>query len=155
MEAVVALAIVGLFALALLSTTSAQLRTSSKGGVLLVARMLAEDRVSAIQLLDYDELTDLPDSLATGGFPAPFQDFTWTASVEEMENEYDLFGVAVVVAGQGESFPLRTLVHSPRPQMTTTAGTRQGGLGGGGGGGQRGGPVGGQTGSGRRGGGGS
>jgi len=154
MEAVVALAIIGLFALALLSTTTAQLRTASKAGVLLEARTLAEDRVSAIQLLDYDELADLPDSLATGVFAPPFQDFTWTAAVEEMKDEYDLFGVAVVVTGRGETFPLRTLVHSPRPQLVTTTGTR--GAGGvSGGGGQRGGGQRGQTGSGGRGGGGS
>jgi hypothetical protein len=150
MEAVVALAIIGLFALALLSTTSSHMRTASKARVLLTARTLAEDRISAIQLLEYDELADLPDTLAAGVFPEPFRDFTWSARVEEMKDEYDLFGVEVVVAGQGESFPLRTLVHSPRPQTTAAAGgTTQGGLTGrGGGGGQRGG---GQRGGGLRG----
>jgi len=132
MEAVVALAIIGLFAVALLSATGAQLRTASKANVLLQARSLAEDRITSLRLLDYDALRDLPDSLGDGRFPPPFDDFTWTAAVEEMDDEYDLFGAQVVVAGRGESFPLRTLLHSPRPVLGTTDGAV-------GGGGQRGG----------------
>jgi type II secretory pathway pseudopilin PulG len=62
LEAVVALAIIGLVAVALLSTTSAQLRTASKAGVLLTARSLAEDRIAAIRFLNHDDLADLPDS---------------------------------------------------------------------------------------------
>jgi hypothetical protein len=65
-----------------------------------------------------------------------------------MEEEYDLFGLEVVVEGPAERFPLRTLVHRPRGLL---AGTGQGGgestgPGGGGqgrGGGGRAGPPGG------------
>jgi prepilin-type N-terminal cleavage/methylation domain-containing protein len=126
LEAVVALAIIGLVAVALLSTTSSQLRTASKAGVLLTARSLAEDRVAAIRFLNYDDLSDLPDSLAEGRFPPPFDEFEWTAVVEEMEDEYDLFGAEVVITGRGESFPLRTLVHAPRPVLTGGVGGRGG-----------------------------
>jgi type II secretory pathway pseudopilin PulG len=118
LEAVVALAIIGMVAVALLSTTSSQLRTASKAGVLLTARSLAEDRIAAIRFLNYDDLSDLPDSLADGRFPPPFDEFAWTAVVEEMEDEYDLFGAEVVVTGRGETFPLRTLVHTARPVLT-------------------------------------
>lgn len=118
LEAVVALAIIGLVAVALLSTTSAQLRTASKAGVLLTARSLAEDRIAAIRFLNYDDLSDLPDSLAEGRFPPPFDEFEWTTIVEEMEDEYDLFGAEVTVTGRGETFPLRTLVHAARPVLT-------------------------------------
>ncbi|HUF68366.1 MAG TPA: type II secretion system protein [Longimicrobiales bacterium] len=129
LEAVVALAIIGLVAIALLSTTSSQLRTASKATVLLTARSLAEDRIAAIRFLNYDDLSRLPDSLVAGRFPPPFDAFEWTTVVEEMEDEYDLFGAEVVVNGLGESFPLRTLVHAPRPVLTggaTEAGRRGG-----------------------------
>jgi len=122
LEAVVALAIIGLVAVALLSTTSSQLRTASKAGVLLTARSLAEDRIAAIRFLNHDDLSDLPDSLAAGRFPPPFEDFEWTATVEPMKDEYDLFGTEVVVSGHGETFPLRTLVHAPRPVIGAQAG---------------------------------
>lgn len=129
LEAVVALAIIGLVAVALLSTTSAQLRTASKAGVLLTARSLAEDRIAAIRFLNHDDLADLPDSLVQGRFPPPFEEFEWTAVVEEMEDEYDLFGAEVVITGRGESFPLRTLVHTPRPVLTGGATDGAGGRG--------------------------
>ena len=122
MEAVVALAIIGLVAIGLLSATGAQMRAASKARVLLTARALAEDRLSALELLDYAALADVPDSLATGTFAAPFESFSWTVRIEPMEDEYDLFGAEVIVNGNGESFPLRTLIHMPKPvfQMTET-----------------------------------
>jgi type II secretory pathway pseudopilin PulG len=135
LEAVVALAIIGLFAVALLSATGSQLRTASKANVLLQARSLAEDRITSLRLLDYDALSDLPDSLVEGRFPEPFDDFTWKATVEVMEDEYDLFGAQVVVEGRGESFPLSTLLHAPRPVLGGAAGGPAGG------GGQRGDPT--------------
>jgi type II secretory pathway pseudopilin PulG len=141
MEAVVALTIIGLFAAALLSTTAAQLRTAGKANTLLVARSLAEDRLAALRLLEYDDLDDVPDSLRAGAFPPPFEGFAWTARVEALEEEYDLFGVEVTVEGHGETFPLRTLIHAPRP--STLAEGQTGAIGGGGRGGAPGGGRGG------------
>lgn len=135
LEAVIALTIIGLFAVALLSTTSTQLRTAAKANTLLVARSLAEDRIAALRLLDYDDLGDPPDSLLEGRFPDPFQEYTWVATVVEMEDEYDLFGAEVVVEGRGETLPLRTLIHEPSPvvqvsgQVTGVAGGVAGGRG--------------------------
>jgi len=150
LEAVVALAIIGLFAIALLETTSTQLRTASKANSLLVARSLADDRLAALRLLDYDDLDDVPDSLLEGTFPPPFEDFTWTTQVEQIDDEYDLFGAEVVVQGRGESFPIRTLIHAPGPNVAVsgTGGATFGGDFGGGFGG-RGGGRGGRGGDGR------
>ena len=133
LEAVVALAIIGLVAVALLSTTGSQLSTAAKANVLLTARSLAEDRLAAIRFLGHDDLRDVPDSLLAGRFAAPFDDFTWVANVDEMEDEYDLFGAEVIVTGRGEAFPLRTLVHAPRPSALADGGGGTGGIGGGGG----------------------
>jgi type II secretory pathway pseudopilin PulG len=141
LEAVVALAIIGVVSIALLETTGTQLRAAGQAKTLLVARTLAEDRIAALQLLDYDGLQDPPDSLLAGTFGPPFEAYTWTSSVETMEDEYDLFGVQVTVEGNGESFPLRTLIHSPRPgvQVNGAQGTQGGDGGFGGGRGGRGG----------------
>jgi len=150
LEAVVALAIIGLFAIALLETTSTQLRTASKANTLLVARSLADDRLAALRLLDYDDLDDVPDSLLEGTFPPPFEDFTWTTQVEAIDDEYDLFGAEVVVQGRGENYPIRTLIHAPGPNVAVS-GTGAAGFGGdaGGFGGRGGGRAGGRGGEGR------
>jgi hypothetical protein len=120
MEAVVALAIISLFAVSLLGMVGAQTRAADRGSVLLVARALAEDRMMAVQLLDYEALNDLPDSLAAGTFPEPFQDFGWSVSAAPVEDEYDLFTTEVIVTGRGYSFPLRSMLHAPRPVPQVT-----------------------------------
>ena len=118
LEAVVALAILGVASIVLLQVRSQQIRVAVQARELLTAQALAEDRISALKLLDYELLVDPPDSLMEGVFPAPFEAFTWTGDVELIKDEYDLFGVEVVVVGPVERFPLRTLVHRPRSLLT-------------------------------------
>src|SRR5919108_5246036 len=95
MEAVVALAIVALVAIGLLGATAAQTRTADKAALLLTARSLAEDRMTMLRLLGHWGLTDVPDSLAAGTFPAPFENYAWTARVEPVQDEYELFSAQV------------------------------------------------------------
>lgn len=115
LEAVVALAILGVASIVLLQVRAQQIRVANQARELLTAQALAEDRISALRMLDYILLDDPPDSLLEGVFPPPFEEFTWTAQVELMEDEYDLFGVQVEVLGPAERFPLRTLLHRARP----------------------------------------
>jgi hypothetical protein len=102
--------------------------------VLLVAAALAQDRMAAVQLLDYEGLKSPPDSLLVGTFLPPFEEFTWTAEVVPSEGEYDLFAVRIQVRGRGEVFPSETLLHRPAPVLAVAGGGR-GGAGGPGGGG--------------------
>jgi len=118
LEAVVALAILGVASIALLQVRAQQIRVATQAQELLTAQALAEDRIAAFRVLDYELLAEPPDSLMEGTFPPPFQDFRWTAQVALMEDEYDLFGVRVEVMGPNESFPLRTLLHRARSVLT-------------------------------------
>lgn len=115
LEAVIALAIIGVVAVGVLAATASQVRTADKAGVLVVARALAEDRITAFRILGFEELQDPPDSLLAGTFPPPFDAFAWTASVVPTEGEHDLFTLEIVTRGRGESLPLTTLLHRPRP----------------------------------------
>src|SRR5512145_2218838 len=81
LEALIGLAIIGLVGIGLLAATAAQVRTADKAAVLLVASALAQDRLVSLQVLDQEALRDPPDSLLAGGFPAPFDEFTWQAQV--------------------------------------------------------------------------
>ena len=133
LEAVVALAILGVASIVLLQVRSQQIRVAVQARELLTAQALAEDRISALRLLDYELLSDPPDSLLEGYFPAPFESFGWTAGVELIDDEYDLFGVEVLVLGPVERFPLRTLLHRPRSLLASgEANALGGGMGGGG-----------------------
>jgi hypothetical protein len=115
MEAVVALAIIGLFSIALLAAVGTQVRTANQGNVLLIERSLAEDRLMSLRMLDYDGLKEIPDSLAAGSFPEPFEDFSWTASASVVADEQDLFNASIVVTGQGYTLPIQAMLHRPRP----------------------------------------
>lgn len=129
MEAVVALAIIGLVSIALLGTTAAQVRTAGKAQRLLTARALAEERLATLRSLHWQELLDVPDSLVAGTFPAPFEAYTWVAEVTPAEDEYELYTVAVVVNAGDEAFRLVTLLHEP--QVAGPAGGDVSGQGGG------------------------
>ena len=120
LEAVVALAIISLFAIGLLSMVGAQVRGTDRATVLLLERALAEDRLMAAGMLDHEDLNDLPDSLATGTFAEPFEDFTWTLKVTPVEEEYDLFTTDVLITGRGYTLPMQKLVHQPRPIVQAT-----------------------------------
>jgi type II secretion system protein I len=139
LEAVVALAVISLVSLALLQARSQQIRVASQARELLTAQALAEDRLAALRLLDYENLVRPDDSIMAGSFPAPFEEFSWVTTVEVQEDEYDLFGVDVVVTGPAERFPLSTLVHRPRAILGVGGNGEQGfgGRGGRGGGGDR------------------
>jgi hypothetical protein len=112
---VIALAIIGMVAIGLLGATAAQIRTADKAALLLHARPLAEDRMTMLRTLEYDALTDVPDSIAAGTFPAPFEAYSWTASIEPVKNEYDLFIAEVAVSVADEVYVLRTLLHEANP----------------------------------------
>ena len=139
LEAVVALAVISLVSLALLQARSQQIRVASQARELLTAQALAEDRLAALRLLDYENLARPDDSIMAGAFPAPFEEFSWVTTVEVQEDEYDLFGVDVVVTGPAERFLLATLVHRPRALLGAGVSGEQGfgGRGGRGGGGDR------------------
>ena len=130
LEAVVALAILGVASIVLLQVRAQQIRVATQARELLTAQALAEDRISALRMLDYLLLADPPDSLLEGVFPPPFEDFSWTAQVEPMEDEYDLFGVQVEVLGPAERFPLRTLMHRARPVLAAGGDAGGGAVGG-------------------------
>jgi prepilin-type N-terminal cleavage/methylation domain-containing protein len=110
-ESIVALAIISTFAVAVLATLGAQIRAADRAATMLTAQALAEDRQMAIELLDQEDLLDLPDSLAAGVFPPPFELYSWTARVERVADEEDLFATEVVVTDGPFSYPLRGMIH--------------------------------------------
>ena len=124
MEAVVALTIIAMVAIGLLGALTAQIRTADKSVLLLTARSLAEDRMTMLRTLDFFALSDVPDSLTAGTFPAPLQAYSWTARVEPVKDEYDLFTAEVTVSVADEVYLLRSLLHEAQPQLQAAQGGR-------------------------------
>jgi type II secretion system protein I len=112
-EAVLALAIVGMTAAAVTGAVGAQLRTADRARHALEAAALAEQRLAGLRLVEPGQLRPLPDSLAAGRFAAPFADYTWTAASQPVRGEPDLFDLWVTVTWEGGAYPLRSRVHRP------------------------------------------
>lgn len=118
LEAVVALTILGTVVVAVLALIGTQVRSADRAVTLLAARSLAEERLTAIEILERDDLLALPDSLVTGRFDPPFEAYTWFATVQPVPDAHELYVVEVVVEADGVAFPLRTMLHRPAPLLT-------------------------------------
>jgi type II secretion system protein I len=113
LEAVIALAIVGLIGVAALSSMGAQSRTAERAREAVEAGALAEYRLASLQLLSADELSPLPDSLSHGRFAAPFDRYTWRATSGPTSDEDGLYELTVNVEWDDGSFSLATQVYRP------------------------------------------
>ena len=115
LEAVVALAIVGVTAVGALASVGAELRAADDARTTLEAEALAVYRMSTLEMLTADQLQRIPDSLARGTFDPPFERYRWTASSEPVMGEEGLNEVQLEIHWKGGTFPLRTLLFRPSP----------------------------------------
>ena len=120
LEAAVALVVIGLVAAAALQLYALQLRATAREPQLLVATALAQDRLTAIRLLEPDRLMKVPDSLAQGRFAAPFVDYRWQASVRHTAQP-DLYDVRVEISWNAGTLALSSRLQSA---SATTGGLR-------------------------------
>ena len=111
LEAVVAMAIVGVTAVAALGAAGAEIRAATHARHSLEAQALAVYRMSSIELLRAEDLTRLPDSLAKGVFDPPFDTYKWEAETEGALGEPGLSQVVVDVEWSSGSYTLRTLLY--------------------------------------------
>jgi type II secretory pathway pseudopilin PulG len=108
LEAVVALAVVGTSAVAVLSAASADLRFAERGRRALEAEALGEERLAAVTFAAALGAAFLPESLAQGRFAEPFAAYWWNASTSAVDGEPGLSEVAVRVSWDGGEYALRT-----------------------------------------------
>jgi prepilin-type N-terminal cleavage/methylation domain-containing protein len=123
LEAVVALAIVGVTAVGALAAVGAELRAADDARTALEAEALAVHRMKTIEMLTAEQLQRVPDSLARGKFEPPFERYRWTVATEPVMGEEGLTEVAVEVEWKTGVFPLRTLLfRRPTLSSLTSAG---------------------------------
>jgi type II secretory pathway pseudopilin PulG len=113
LEAVIALAIVGLIGVGALSSMGAQSRTADRARDAVEAAALAEYRLASLQLLSADELSPLPDSLSYGRFAPPLDQYAWRATARPTSDEDGLYELTVKVEWGDGSFSLATQVYRP------------------------------------------
>jgi prepilin-type N-terminal cleavage/methylation domain-containing protein len=121
LEAMIAVMIVGLAAVAVLSSFGTTLRTATRAQQGLEAEALAGQRLARAELLERDALLHLPDSVAHGQFAAPFAAYQWTTVAREVRGEVGLFDVAVEVSWPNGRYALPTRLYRPAPQLAVSA----------------------------------
>ncbi len=115
LEAVVAIAILGMVAVGALGAVSSQMQGAVRARAMVRASAAAESRLATLSLLDRETLRHLPDSVARGQFAAPLDDFRWTTNVSEDRAEPSLFQVKVQVESRSASFTLEGRLYRPAP----------------------------------------
>ena len=113
LEAIVAVTIIGVTAVASLAAFGSQLRAGARAQVALEAEALAEEQVARIRLLPTSSLQVLPDSLRSGTFPVPFERYQWTSTVEPVPHEADIHEARFTVRWADGEYSLATRLYRP------------------------------------------
>ena len=107
LEAIVALAIVGLVCVGVLGAYGGAIRADVLAADRLPLAALAAERIAAVDL-DAGSLQRLPDSLARGAFAAPYASATWETETRRVEQTDGLYDVIVRVHDGTDVYTLRT-----------------------------------------------
>ncbi len=113
LEAVAALAILGIAGVAALEAVGGELRAADRARAAVTVSALAQDRLAAVTLLPIGELQPLADSVARGTFPSPFQDYAWSTELRPVLGERDLYSVTVEVFSATTRYALATRLYRP------------------------------------------
>ena len=107
LEAIVALAIVGLVCVGVLGAYGAALRADITAADRLPLSALAVERMAAVDL-SAGSLQRLPDTLARGAFAPPYASATWETETRRVDQSDGLYDVTVRVRDDNDLFTLRT-----------------------------------------------
>ena len=107
LEAIVALAIIGLVCVGVLAAHGAALRADVTAAERLPLSTLAVERLAAIDVSG-SSLDMLPDSLTHGTFTQPYADVQWQVSTHRVDRIEGLYELSVAVSEGTNSYALVT-----------------------------------------------
>ena len=119
LEAVVALAIIGIVCVGVLGAYAAALRADVTAADRLPMSSLAVERLAVLDLAA-GSLASLPDSVAHGAFAAPYASMTWDTETRRVDQTDGLYDVIVRVRDGNDVFTLQTRRYRP-PVIATLA----------------------------------
>lgn len=119
-ESVAALTIVGLVAISALEAVGAEMRTAERARRALEVEALATQRLDALELLNDQELQVIPDSVATGTFDAPMDEYSWTIESSPVADQPGVYDVSLDIIWENGSYPIRTKMYR-RPRLLQRA----------------------------------
>ena len=118
LEAVAAIAIVGTTSAAALEAAGGEMRTAERARRAIEVEELATSRLEFMNLLNNTELQSLPDSVSSGKFPAPFDQYTWTTTSTPVSDPNGVYDIHITVNWNSGSYMLRTYRYITPPLAT-------------------------------------
>jgi type II secretory pathway pseudopilin PulG len=118
LEAVAAVAIIGMTTVGALEAAGSDLRTAERARRALEAEALATARVDFMNLMYDTDLQALPDSVAKGVFPKPLDEYSWTATSKPYTDQAGVYDVRVTVKWPNGEYTERTYMYR-RPAVAT------------------------------------
>ena len=115
LEAVVSIAIVGMTAISALESVGSGMRTAEKAKRALEAEALATSRLEFFDLLADRELQAIPDSVESGKFPEPMNEYSWKASSTALAEQAGVYDVRVTVSWPTGTYTLRSYQYRTPP----------------------------------------
>lgn len=108
MEAVAAVAIVGMTSIGALEAVGSDMRTAERSKRAIEVEALATSRLEFLDLMTDRELQSLPDSVASGKFAPPLDRYSWTSTSTPVTEQAGVYDVRVTVTWPNGSYVLKS-----------------------------------------------
>jgi type II secretory pathway pseudopilin PulG len=118
LEAVVAIAIVGITSVSALEAVGGDMRTAERARRAIVVEALAGSRLEFMDLLNDRELQALPDSVESGKFPAALDEYSWKTTSAPVSDQAGVYAVRVTIDWPTGSYVVRTYQYRQPPFAT-------------------------------------
>ncbi len=120
-EAIAALAIVAVTSVSALAAVGAEMRTAERARRAIEIEALITERVDYLSTMTDRELQSLPDTVASGRFEVPFEEYEWTTESTPSTLYAGLYDVEISVAWPGGTHRVTSAVYR-RPPIATVRG---------------------------------
>ena len=118
LEAVVAVAIVGMTSISALDSVGSGMCAAEKSKRAIEAEALASSRLQFMDLMSDAQLQSLPDSVAKGKFAAPLDNYSWTTTSAPLSEQAGVYDVHVTVTWETGAYTVKTYLYR-QPVFTT------------------------------------
>jgi type II secretory pathway pseudopilin PulG len=118
LEAVVAVAIVGMTSIAALEAVGSDLRTAERARRAVEVEQLATSRLEFMNLLTDQELQALPDSVSSGTFPKPLDEYSWKTTSAPVSDQAGVYDVRLTISWPASAYTIRTYAYRTPPFST-------------------------------------
>jgi type II secretory pathway pseudopilin PulG len=118
LEAVVAIAIVAITSVSALEAVGGDMRTAERARRAIEVEALASSRLEFMDLLTDRELQALPDSVESGKFLPPLDEYSWKATSAAVSDQAGVYAVRVTIDWPTGSYVVRTYEYRQPPLVT-------------------------------------